>query len=84
MIRAAEENYGLKHYEQRDYWRNVEHPQIGRSIPYPRGPFACPELGTEPRGRAPNLGEHTRQVLTLDLGLNEQEMAALSAAGVIQ
>ena len=71
MIRAAEENYGLKHYEQRDYWRNIEHPQIGRAIPYPRGPFTCPELGIEPRGRAPNLGEHTRQVLTQDLGLKQ-------------
>jgi len=25
MIRAAEENYALPHYEQRDYWRNIEH-----------------------------------------------------------
>ena len=28
-------------------------------------------------------GEHTRQVLTQDLGLNEQEIAALTAAGAI-
>ena len=82
MIRAPEENYGLPHYEQRDYWRNVEHPQIGKSIPYPRGPFTCNALGIEPRGRAPNLGEHTRQVLTQDLKLNEQELVALTAAGV--
>ena len=83
MIRGAEENYGLPHYEQRDYWCNVEHPSIGRAIPYPRGPFACEALGITPRGRAPNLGEHTRQVLTQDLGLNQQEIAALAAAGVM-
>src|SRR5215510_1454284 len=29
MIRAAEENYDLPHYQQRDYWRHIEHPQIG-------------------------------------------------------
>ena len=40
MIRAAEENYDLPHYQQRDYWRHIEHPQIDRAIPYPRGPFA--------------------------------------------
>ena len=82
MVGGAEENYGLTHYEQRGYWRNVEHPQIGRAIPYPRGPFACDALGTEPRGRAPNLGEHTLQVLTQDLGLNAQAITALAAAGV--
>jgi crotonobetainyl-CoA:carnitine CoA-transferase CaiB-like acyl-CoA transferase len=74
----------LPHYTQRDYWRNIEHPHIGRAIPYPRGPFACDALQIEPRGRAPNLGEHTRQVLTQDLGLNEQEIAALTAAGAIK
>lgn len=84
MIRAAEENYALPHYTQRDYWRNIEHPQIGRAIPYPRGPFACDALQIEPRGRAPYLGEHTRQVLTQDLGLNEQEIAVLTAAGAIK
>lgn len=82
MVGGAEENYGLTHYEQRGYWRNIEHPQIGRAIPYPRGPFACDALGTEPRGRAPNLGEHTLQVLTQDLGLNAQAITALAAAGV--
>ena len=60
----------------------MEYPQIGRAIPYPRSPFACSELGNEPRGRAPNLGEHTRQILTRDLGLDAQAVATLIAAGV--
>ena len=84
MIRAAEENYDLPHYQQRDYWRHIEHPQIGRAIPYPRGPFVCEVLQIEPRGRAPYLGEHTRYVLTHDLGLTEQAIAALTAAGAIK
>ncbi|HET9475829.1 MAG TPA: CaiB/BaiF CoA-transferase family protein, partial [Steroidobacteraceae bacterium] len=84
VIRAAEENYDIPHYQQRDYWRNVEHPQLGRAIPYPRGPFACDELQLEPRGRAPHLGEHTQQVLAHDLGLTAEKIAALTAAGVIK
>jgi crotonobetainyl-CoA:carnitine CoA-transferase CaiB-like acyl-CoA transferase len=84
MIRAAEENYELEHYKQRDFWRDVQYPQIGRAIPYPRSPFACHELGNEPRGRAPHLGEHTRQILREDLGLDEQAIATLIAAGVTQ
>ena len=84
LVHAAEENYNIPHYQQRDFWRSIEHPQIGRAIPYPRGPVACDELQIEPRGRAPHLGEHTRQVLEHDLGLREEEIAALTAAGAIR
>ncbi len=82
VIRAPEENYDIPHYQQRDFWRTVEHPEIGRAIPYPRGPFMSDALGIEPRGRAPHLGEHTAQVLERDLGLDDAQIAALIAAGV--
>jgi len=82
VIRAPEENYDVPHYQQRDFWRDVEHPEIGRAIPYPRGPYMSDRLHIEPRGRAPRLGEHTTQVLGSDLGLRGQEIAALIAAGV--
>ncbi len=62
----------------------VKCDECGRTIPYPRGPVACDALGIAPRGRAPNLGEHTHQVLAQDLGLNEREIAALAAAGAIK
>ena len=84
LVHAAEENYDIPHYKQRDYWRSIEHPEIGRAIPYPRGPFACEELRVEPRGRAPHLGEHTRQVLAQDLGMNNDEIATLTASGAIR
>ena len=82
VIRAPEENYDIAHYQQRDFWRTVEHPEIGRAIPYPRGPFMSDALGIEPRARAPHLGEHTAQVLERDLGLDAARIAALTAAGV--
>jgi crotonobetainyl-CoA:carnitine CoA-transferase CaiB-like acyl-CoA transferase len=81
LVHAAEENYDIPHYRQRDYWRSIEHPEIGRAIPYPRGPVASEAIGIEPRRRAPHLGEHTTHVLQRDLGLSEQELAALIAAG---
>jgi crotonobetainyl-CoA:carnitine CoA-transferase CaiB-like acyl-CoA transferase len=84
LVHAAEENYDIPHYRQRNYWRPVEHPEIGRAVPYPRGPFACDELGIEPRRRAPHLGEHTRQVLAQDLGMNHDEIAALTATGAVR
>jgi crotonobetainyl-CoA:carnitine CoA-transferase CaiB-like acyl-CoA transferase len=84
LVHAAEENYDIPHYQQRQYWRSIEHPEIGRAIPYPRGPIAADELQIEPRGRAPRLGEHTRQVLQQDLGLSDQDCASLTAAGAIR
>src|SRR5258705_476352 len=72
------------HYQQRDFWRDVEHPEIGRAIRYPRGPFMCDALGIAPRGRAPHLGEHTRLVLEGDLGLPAAQVDALAAAGVVR
>ena len=83
VIRAPEENYDVSHYRERDFWRGVEHPEVGRSIPYPRGPYLSDELRLEPRGRAPQLGEHTKQVLGHDLGLPDAQIAALAAAGVL-
>ena len=84
LVRAPEENYDVAHYQQRDFWRDVEHPAIGRAIRYPRGPFMCDALGIAPRGRAPHLGEHTRLVLEGDLGLPAVQVDALAAAGVVR
>ncbi len=84
LVHAAEENYDIAHYQQRDYWRSIEHPEIGRSIPYPRGPFACDALGIEPRGRAPHLGEHTQHILAHDLGISADAITALRASGVVR
>ena len=83
-VNAVEENYDIPHYQQRDYWRSIEHPEIGRSIPYPRGPFASDELKIEPRGRAPHLGEHTRHILAQDLSLHAEQIAALTEIGAIR
>src|SRR5438093_6170979 len=58
LVHAAEENYDIPHYQQREYWRSIEHPEIGRAIPYPRGPIASDELEIEPTGPAPHLGAH--------------------------
>jgi crotonobetainyl-CoA:carnitine CoA-transferase CaiB-like acyl-CoA transferase len=84
LVHAAEKNYDIPHYQQRNYWRSIEHPEIGRAIPYPRGPVACDALAIEPRGRAPRLGEHTQHVLQQDLGLSDADIAALTASGAIR
>ena len=66
----------------RDFWQEVEHPELGRSFLYP-GPFA--RLSATPiayRRRAPLLGEHNVEVYG-GLGLSRDELSLLRGQGVI-
>ncbi len=61
---------------------SIEHPQLG---PYPtvNAPMRFKQADVRPRGPAPKLGQHTRNVLA-DLGLSEAEAQALFDQGVVQ
>ena len=50
------------HLAERGFFVPIEHPDLGRSIPYPGAPF---RLGDAPWrvARPPRLGEHTADVL---------------------
>ncbi|MFC1970203.1 CaiB/BaiF CoA transferase family protein [Chloroflexota bacterium] len=66
----------------REYWTEVEHPELGISITYP-GPFArltrtpCPI-----RRRAPLIGEHNQEVYQ-KLGVSPEELVTLKGTNVI-
>jgi crotonobetainyl-CoA:carnitine CoA-transferase CaiB-like acyl-CoA transferase len=47
----------------RDFWREVEHEEVGARVRYP-GPFvACERTPIRYRRRAPRVGEHGREIL---------------------
>lgn len=71
------------HFEARDYWRPLEHPELGQPFCYP-GPFA--RFSATPlayRRRPPLVGEHNREIYIDELGFTAQQLAALQAQGVI-
>lgn len=75
------EIYRNQHLRERGMLVEIEHPQRG-----PMTLLGCPiRLSESPpvHQRAPLLGEHTREVLTAELGLSTAEMEDLAAAGVV-
>jgi crotonobetainyl-CoA:carnitine CoA-transferase CaiB-like acyl-CoA transferase len=70
-------------FESRDYFQQVEHPELGRSFRYP-GPFA--KFSATPiqyRRRPPTVGEHNSEIYRDELGLSENALAELARAGII-
>jgi crotonobetainyl-CoA:carnitine CoA-transferase CaiB-like acyl-CoA transferase len=69
--------------ESRQYWRAVEHPELGRSFPYP-GPFVrFSETPILYRRRPPTVGEHNRELYVDELGLSDTKFQDLTSRGVI-
>lgn len=59
----------------------VQQPGIGQiPVVHPPGPAML--IGTDPRGIAPNIGEHSSEVL-LELGYSETEINDLAKTGVV-
>jgi crotonobetainyl-CoA:carnitine CoA-transferase CaiB-like acyl-CoA transferase len=76
----------MAEYEQlsfREYWEEVEHPELETSVKYP-GAFA--KISEAPCGikrRAPLIGEHNEEIYITELGLSQEELVVLKQARVI-
>ncbi len=69
--------------KSREFWRELEHDELGETITYP-GPFVkMSETPVTVRHRAPLIGEHNRAIYHDELGLSVEELIALKQAGVI-
>jgi crotonobetainyl-CoA:carnitine CoA-transferase CaiB-like acyl-CoA transferase len=67
----------------RDFWRDLEHAELGATLRYP-GPFAKFGAGTcALRRRAPLVGEHNVEIYRDELGLSLEDLARLEAIGAI-
>ena len=74
------ENEQLK---ARNFWVEVEHPELGESITYP-GPFAVlSETPVTVRHRAPRIGEHNQEIYIEELGLDLKDLQTLEREGII-
>jgi crotonobetainyl-CoA:carnitine CoA-transferase CaiB-like acyl-CoA transferase len=82
-VRAPEALLDDAHLHDRGFWKQVEHPELGRSFVYP-GEAAI--FGGSPwriSRRAPLIGEHNAEVFCGELGLSRGELSVLGENGVV-
>ncbi len=70
--------------QSRDYFKEVEHPELGDTLVYPGWPVKWTEMPPyNPQRRAPFIGEHNREVFEDELGFTREELVLLKTNGVI-
>jgi len=69
--------------DNRDFWTEVAHPELGDGIAYPGTPIRTNEFISRIERRAPLIGEHNREIYQEELGLTPEELSLLKQSGVI-
>lgn len=82
-VRFPEDLLDDPHLQDRDFWKMVEHPELGRCFTYPGEAAIYNGSPWRIAGRAPLLGEHNRAIFCDQLGLSPQELDRLAARQVI-
>jgi crotonobetainyl-CoA:carnitine CoA-transferase CaiB-like acyl-CoA transferase len=77
--KSVVEDVGLK---ERNYFVDVHHPEIGKSLKYPGPPYRLSKTPWDIRRRAPLIGEHNLEVYD-ELGFSREQIGVLLASNVI-
>ena len=82
-VRTLDEIVEDSHLKDREFFVNVEHPELGQSFTYP-GPAAIYNGSPwQISRRAPLIGEHNEDIFCGELGLTKGELTLLAEAGAI-
>ena len=69
-------------YQYRSFYRYFEHPVMGH-IPYAGHQYRIEGYDNGPRGPAPTLGQHTFEILSEFLGMDDASVAEAYASGAV-
>ncbi len=82
-VRAPEDLLGDAHLHDRGFWKEVRHPELGRSFVYPGEPAIYNGSPWAISRRAPLVGEHNREIYCEELGLGAGELVTMTENGVV-
>jgi benzylsuccinate CoA-transferase BbsE subunit len=71
------------HYQARDYWEEVDHPELGDTLTYPGAPVKINHAPWRTTHRAPLIGEHNKEIYTDELGVSSERLSQLMSTGII-
>jgi crotonobetainyl-CoA:carnitine CoA-transferase CaiB-like acyl-CoA transferase len=80
---TASDMLGFEQLRIRDYWEEVEHPELNASVSYPGAFVKMTEAPCRIRRRASLIGEHNEEIYLGELGMSPEELLVLKQARVI-
>ncbi len=82
-VRTLDDIMGDPHLEERNFFVQVEHPELGQSFTYPGAAAIYNGSPWTISRRAPLIGEHNQEVLCGELGVSQSELNLLAESGVV-
>ena len=82
-VSDSKDIYEDHHLEARDFWQQVDHPELGETLTY-CGPFAkFSQAPMKTTRRASLIGEHNKDIYEKELGMSREDIILFKQAGII-
>jgi crotonobetainyl-CoA:carnitine CoA-transferase CaiB-like acyl-CoA transferase len=82
-VRPPEALLDDPHLHDRDFWKQVDHPELGRAFIYPGEAAIFSDSPWRISRRAPLIGEHNVEIFCDELGLSRGDLTVLAESGVV-
>jgi benzylsuccinate CoA-transferase BbsE subunit len=82
-VATVEDIFNNPQLKARDFWVELEHPELNRTITYQRPCIQYSEGSFKLKHRAPLIGEHNEEIYSQELGFSKEKLIMLKGAGII-